>query len=84
MTFIWAIYHLVRDVLQMVKIENILTQIGSRTHLWCGTYCDYITLPFDFFIIIASGIILRRKKVGILGIGVVVAIFLFLLMWLLP
>lgn len=79
---IGIVYHLIRDILQIAGIENIFTEIGSRSHLWCGTYCDYVTLPFDLFVIIASVTILKREKVGMLGIGVIASLSAFLIMWL--
>lgn len=79
---IGGIYHLIRDVLQIAGIENVLTEIGSRNHEWCGTYCDYVTLPFDLFFIVTPVIIQRREKVGRLGVAVVASLFGFLIMWL--
>ena len=77
-----AIYHLFRDILQIAGFENIFTQVGHWNHEWCGAYCDYVTLPIDLFLIIASAVIIRRRKFDILGIMVLTALFLGLLMWL--
>lgn len=78
-----ATYHLVRDLLQIGGIENLFTQIGHWNHNWCAGYCDYVTLPLDIFLIVGSLIIIRKRKIGTLGIGVVAALLLSLVMWLL-
>ncbi len=79
---IGAIYHLIRDVLQIVGIENAFTEIGHWSHGWCGTYCDYVTLPINIFAIIASIIVIRKEKVGTLGAGILIVLFIALFMWL--
>jgi len=63
-----AIYHLIRDLLQIVGFENIFTQVGHWKHQWCSVYCDYVTLPINAFLIIASFVIIKRKKFSTLGI----------------
>lgn len=85
--FLWiiligAIYHLIRDILQIAGIENAFTEIGHWNHRWCGRYCNYVTLPLDLFVIVASVIVLRRRKFGILGVSIVVALLVGLFMWL--
>ena len=76
-----AIYHLVRDLLQICGVENFFTQVGHWNHNWCAGYCDHITLPIDIFLIVGSVIITRRRGVGILGLMVVATLLLGLLMW---
>ncbi|OGF99974.1 hypothetical protein A2Y99_01465 [Candidatus Gottesmanbacteria bacterium RBG_13_37_7] len=61
------IYHLIRDIFQIYSISHPLIDIWHRNHLWCKPYCNYITLPSEIFIIIASVVILRRNRVGLLG-----------------
>jgi len=77
-----AMYHFVRDLLQIGGIENFFTQVGHWSHDWCAGYCDYVTLPIDIFVIIGSAIIIRRGKIGNLGLLVVAVLFLGLVMWL--
>ncbi len=77
-----SIYHLVRDLLQIGGIENFFTQVGHWNHNWCAEYCDYVTLPIDIFLIVGAIVIVRRKKIGILGLSVLVVLLLGLLMWL--
>ena len=77
-----AVYHLVRDLLQIGGIENLFTQVGHWNHNWCAGYCDYVTLPVDIFLIVGPIIVFQRKRVGILGLTVVIVLFLVLIMWL--
>ncbi len=78
---IGAMYHLIRDVLQIAGVENALTEIGHRSHEWCGVYCNYVTLPIDIFVVIASIIVIKRKKIGLLGVGILIALLIALFMW---
>ncbi len=75
---------MLRDVLQMVGIHNEFTQIGHWGHEWCGGACDYITLPIDAYLIVASIIVIKRNKPGFLDASLLVVLLLSLLMWLLP
>lgn len=69
-------YHLIRDVLQIMEIHNVLTQIDLvyRDHYWCKPYCDYVSIPPEVFGIIGSSIVLKRKKVGAIGVAVLVSL----------
>jgi hypothetical protein len=69
-------YHLMRDVLQIVGIQNILTQIDLvyRDHYWCKPYCDYVSIPPEVFGIIGSSIVLNRGKIGAIGIAVLASL----------
>ena len=73
---LFSVFHVVRDILQILHIDNIISTSLHTNRAWCNPICDYITFPPEIFIIIAAFIILRRKKFGILGI---VALILFLL-----
>lgn len=77
-----AIYHLIRDILQIAAVENIFTEIGHWDHKWCGLYCSYVTLPFDLFVIGASVIVLRQNRFGFLGISIIATLLIGLFMWL--
>lgn len=79
---IGAIYHLIRDVLQIAGIENVFTEIGHWSHGWCGRYCNYVTLPLDLLVIVASTIVIRRNKFGALGASMIATLFMGLFMWL--
>lgn len=77
-----ASYHLVRDVLQIIGVQNIFTGVAHWEHEWCKGYCDYVTLPIEIFTMVGSVIIIRRKKFGVLGVGVAIALLMGLFMWL--
>lgn len=77
-------YHLVRDILQTVGINNALINILHRPHLWCNPYCNYATYPLDILGIIGSFIVLKRNGIGFIGIIVLVSLPLWLLVALLP
>lgn len=64
---LFSICHLVRDLFQNYNIQNFTTNIFQMNKNWCGNYCNWITFPFEFFIMISSLIIIKRNKVGILG-----------------
>ncbi|MEK7571628.1 MAG: hypothetical protein AAB553_05125 [Patescibacteria group bacterium] len=61
------VIHLLRDILQIYNIDTPLATLLRTNHLWCRPFCDYATLPHEIFGIIGSSIVLKRKKVGILG-----------------
>ena len=82
LVLIGAVYHLTRDILQIAGIQNVLTELGYRSHEWCGAYCDYVTVPLELFVITASAIVIRRKRFGVLGIGILFALLVGLFMWL--
>jgi|GEM_PF-3350506 len=67
---IFSIYHFIRDLLQTFNLDNALTDIGHRAHIWCGQYCDVVTIPFDILGIVIPAIILWRNRVGFFGCGV--------------
>lgn len=81
---ILSIYHLIRDILQILDIEYSFVNIFHRDHIWCKPYCDYVTLPLDFFGIIASFVLLKRNKLGLLGILLILTLPLWLLALYLP
>lgn len=80
---VWSAYHLVRDILQIFGIQHYFIDIGHRSHVWCAPYCAYITLAPEIFNIAAIGVVLKRNKVGLLGIIVLLSIPVWLLMWVL-
>ena len=74
-------YHFVRDVLQIFGVQNYFIDIWHREHVWCKSYCRYVTLAPEIFNIVAIGVILKRSRVGILGVIVLLLIPVWLLMW---
>lgn len=79
-----SVYHFIRDILQTFGLDSAFTDIAHRPHVWCAPYCDVVTLPFDIIAIIATGIILKRNKVGKLGIVLVLLLIVFVAMTFLP
>lgn len=82
--FIFSTYHLVRDVVQTLGINNIFTTIFHRPHLWCKPYCNYVTYPLDIFGIFGSLYVLKKNKVGLLGMFVLLSSPFWILAVLLP
>ncbi len=81
---IFFAYHLVRDLLQIYGASNFLTQIGHTTHLWCKEYCNQVTLVPEIFGIIASVMVIKTKRVGVLGYVLLATLPLWLLFQFLP
>ena len=79
-----AIYHLVRDIFQIVGVHYEFTQIGHWGHEWCGMACDYVTLPVDVFLIVVSILAIRRERFGVFEISLIAVLVLSLIMWFLP
>ncbi len=79
-----SVYHLIRDLLTNFGIHNYILDFAHRPHLWCGKFCPWITVPPEIYNIIASLVILRRNKVGLLGFLVLIQLPVWLLMVLLP
>jgi len=65
---VFSVYHLFRDILQILEVENILTNVFHWQHTWCGAYCNYVSLPPEIGAIVGSVIVLRRDRIGIIGI----------------
>jgi len=59
--------HLVRDVLQILDVNTPFATLLESNHRWCRPYCDYAVLPHELYGIMASVIVLKRNKVGLLG-----------------
>lgn len=81
LVFLGSIYHTVRDILQIVGVESIFTNIGHWNHNWCSAYCDYVTIPVDIFLIISSLVILKRRRFGLLGVFILLAIGIGVILW---
>lgn len=77
-------YHFIRDVLQTFDLDSAFTDIAHRPHQWCEQFCDVVTIPFDVITITISAYILKRNRVGKLGIALLASLPLWLLFSLLP
>ncbi len=81
---LFSIYHFLRDVLQTFDIHSLLTNIGHRPHEWCGQYCNVVTWPLDIAGVVISVVVLKRNKVGVLGIVLLLSLPLWVVFSLLP
>lgn len=81
---IFSVYHFVRDIAQTFDWHTGFSNVGHRSHEWCGQYCDVVTYPLDIAGIIIPIIVLTRNKVGRLGILLLAAMPLWLIFTLLP
>ncbi len=77
-------YHLIRDVFQIMGISHPIIDLWHRTHDWCRTYCDYVTLAPELFGIIGSAVVLKQNKLGAIGIAVLASLAFWLFAVLLP
>ena len=83
-TLIFALYHTVRDILQIVGAGHWFVNIlAIQKHNWCKPFCDYYTFPWEIFVIIGSIIVLRRDRSGILGQAVMFAFIIWPIVWIL-
>lgn len=81
---LFSVYHFARDLLQTSNLDSAFTDIGHRAHQWCGGYCDVVTIPFDIFGIVIPAIVLKRNRVGLLGVLLLMMIPVFIGFTLLP
>ena len=83
---VWSFYHLVRDIsTDIFGIHHPVFDFGHREYpglYWCSPYCTYTTFPLEIFNIIAIIVVLRRNKIGILGIIVLMTLPIWLFGWL--
>jgi hypothetical protein len=49
---------------------------------WCGSYCNWITFPFEFFIAITSLLVIKRNKFGWLGLSTLMVFSIWMGMFL--
>lgn len=82
--FAFGVYHTARDLLQVFDLHSGFTNLGHRPHQWCAPWCDYVTLPLDVFTVLASFIVLKRGRVGKLGLILLASLPLWLLSAALP
>ena len=85
--FLWSVIHLTRDIMQVLGMHNIMTEVAYRSHEWCeslGKLCPYTSFPLEIFDLIVIPIIWKKKEMSIYGWMVMVSPLIVLLMWLLP
>lgn len=77
-----SMYHTVRDILQILKVHTIISDIASTSHRYCRPYCDYVTFPPEIFATIGSAVVRKRRRTGLLGIYVIMIFIIWLSVWL--
>ncbi|OGD09432.1 hypothetical protein A2397_01955 [Candidatus Amesbacteria bacterium RIFOXYB1_FULL_44_23] len=80
----FSLYHLGRDILQTLNLNNGLTDILHRPHNWCKPYCNLVTFPLDVTGIAGGFVVLKRGYIGLLGKLSLTAIPLWLVAYFLP
>ena len=81
---VFSFYHLIRDIVQILGLNNDFTEIFHKNHQCCGQYCDYVTLPIEIIGIIGAAIVIRRNSIGIIGIVVILSLSLWPIFQFLP
>lgn len=81
---IFSAYHFTRDVAQTFDWHTSFSNVGHRSHEWCGQYCDYVTYPLDIAGIVVPIIVLRCNRVGVLGCVLLVSMPLWIIFSVLP
>ena len=81
---LFSTYHLIRDIAQILNFQTSLITVFHEKHLWCNTYCDYVTVPLEVLDIIGSVIVLKRNEVGWIGKFTLISLVLWPIMQFLP
>ncbi|MCA9382409.1 hypothetical protein KC660_03320 [Candidatus Dojkabacteria bacterium] len=80
---IFSIFHIIRDLQQTFGFSSFATQVVTLKRNWCGAYCDFITYPFEFMILIGSVVQLKygwNKKLACIIASILIvwlAMFLY-------
>lgn len=81
---IFSAYHFVRDIAQTFDWHTSFSNIGHRPHEWCGQFCDIVTYPLDIAGIIIPLIVLKRNRIGKIGILLLASMPLWIIFSVLP
>lgn len=81
---IFCLYHTFRDILQVSGVGGMLANFAHYPHQWCQQYCDYVAFPPEIAGIVASSIVLKRNRIGILGVVTIGLLLLIPLMFFIP
>lgn len=79
---LFSFYHLLRDILQIFHIENFASTFLKTDKNWCSSYCNFITVPFELFILGGGVVIVKRNRVGVLGFFVISVFLIWTTMFL--
>lgn len=85
--YIWSVYHLLRDLMQVLKVDTFIANVGTRSHTWCSSdinYCGYLTFPLEIYNLIVIPFVWKRNKIGTPEIIVLFTIPITIIMWLWP
>jgi hypothetical protein len=78
----FSLYHLLRDILQDYHVVNFATNFLKMNKNWCSPYCDFITIPFEVFLIVSAIIIVKRNKTGLVGYLAITIFIIWTMMFL--
>lgn len=56
---LFSVFHIVRDVQQNFDLSSFATDVVILEKNWCGSYCDFITYPFEIVILVGSLVLLK-------------------------
>lgn len=73
---LFNVFHLIRDVAQIIGIQSLVTQFAHIPHMWCQPGCDYVTFPLILISMSMSAYVLYRNYLGKMG-RIVIALQLF-------
>jgi hypothetical protein len=73
-----SIIHLIRDILQIARIDTWLTTSLHTNTAYCTPFCDYITLPFEIYIIIVGWLVLRRRNLNYLELSTYIVFLIWM------
>lgn len=79
---LFSLFHFFRDLSQNYHLNNFSATIFKMDKNWCGSFCNNITIPFELFILGSSFFVVKRSRVGLLGITTVVVFFIWIAMFL--
>jgi len=81
---VFLVYHTLRDILQIAGVENVFTTLFHRPHTWCSAVCDYVAFPLELAGIAGAWVVLKRNRIGALGIAILLIPVLLLFGTLIP
>ncbi len=61
---LFSLAHTIRDILQILNVESLLTVDTGSDKTWCDPHCDYVTFPFEISTIAFASAALRKEKMG--------------------
>ena len=68
------VLHTIRDILQIYDVHTPLARLWQTNHWWCRPYCDYAVFPHEILGFIGTVIVLKRNKIGMVGVLVLLSL----------